>query len=85
MALPAGCVRSPAKPRMRDLCQCGVGAENKIFYRCLKAGFRSQQRLTQIQSREVPFKVQMMCMQMYFLGINLYIFVGKKVNDSKCE
>ena len=29
MALPAGSVRSPAKPRMRDLCQCGIGALNK--------------------------------------------------------
>lgn len=29
MALPAGSVRSPAKPRMRDLCQCGIGAPNK--------------------------------------------------------
>ncbi|KAI9517473.1 hypothetical protein NQZ68_004690 [Dissostichus eleginoides] len=28
MALPAGSVRSPAKPRMRDLCQCGIGAPN---------------------------------------------------------
>lgn len=29
MVLPAGSVRSPAKPRMRDLCQCGIGAPNK--------------------------------------------------------
>lgn len=29
MALPAASVRSPAKPRMRDLCQCGTGAPNK--------------------------------------------------------
>lgn len=29
MALPAASVRSPAKPRMRDLCQCGIGAPNK--------------------------------------------------------
>lgn len=29
MALPAGSVRSPAKPRMRDLCQCGIGAPNE--------------------------------------------------------
>lgn len=31
MVLPAGCVRSPAKPRMRDLCQCGIGTPNKIL------------------------------------------------------
>lgn len=29
MALPAASVRSPAKPRMLDLCQCGIGAPNK--------------------------------------------------------
>lgn len=29
MALPAGSVRSPAKPRMRDLCQCGIWAPNE--------------------------------------------------------
>jgi len=41
MALPAGSVRSPAKPRMRDLCQCGIGAPSKkILYRCLEVGDR---------------------------------------------
>lgn len=47
-ALPAGSVRSPAKPRRRDLCQCRIGAENekKIFCRCLKACLRRQSRLS---------------------------------------
>lgn len=52
-ALPAGSVRSPAKPRRRDLCQYRIGAANKkkkIFCRCLKAFTRSRSRLSGVCS-----------------------------------
>lgn len=78
MALPAGSVRSPAKSRMRDLCQCGIGASNKIFYRCLMADVGRQQRLTRGLEYGV-FKVQMMSVNVYVFSIydKEYVFTYK--------
>lgn len=75
MALPAGSVRSPAKPRMRDLCQCGIGAPNKNILQMSEG--RHQESVRAYPGLEVTLRA---------IGVHVNVFLSSiydKENELK--